>query len=114
VNYGETLEATAVREGVEETSLDIELVRQFHTHSAPARDPRGHTISPVFGARSRGAPRACTDARGLSAFRRETVPAALAFDHAPILADYYRRRCGGRGKLRARGGARATGEAARW
>ena len=92
MNCGETLEAAAVREGVEETSLDIELVRQFHTYSGPARDPRGHTISPVFVARSRGTPRVRTDARELSAFRRETVPAALAFDHAPILADYYRRR----------------------
>jgi ADP-ribose pyrophosphatase YjhB (NUDIX family) len=43
VDYGESLEAAAVREAKEETGLDVELLRQFHTYSEPGRDPRGHT-----------------------------------------------------------------------
>ncbi|MBI2878741.1 MAG: NUDIX hydrolase, partial [Candidatus Rokubacteria bacterium] len=42
VEYGESLERAAVREAREETSLEVELVRQLHTYSAPGRDPRGH------------------------------------------------------------------------
>lgn len=92
VEYGETLEAAAVREAYEETSLEIELVRQFHTYSDPARDPRGHTIATVFIARGRGTPRARDDARGIGTFRRDSLPAPLAFDHAQILDDYYAQR----------------------
>jgi 8-oxo-dGTP diphosphatase len=89
VEYGETLEAAAVREAREETSLAVELVRQFHTDSDPGRDPRGHTVSTVFVARGRGVPRARDDAREIGTFRRETLPSPLAFDHARILDDYF-------------------------
>lgn len=89
VDYGEMLEAAAVREAREETSLEVDLVRQLHTYSDPARDPRGHTISTVFVARGRGAPRARDDAREIRTFRRETLPRPLAFDHRRILEDYF-------------------------
>jgi ADP-ribose pyrophosphatase YjhB (NUDIX family) len=92
VEFGETLEAAAVREAREETGLAIELSRQFHTYSDPARDPRGHTISTVFIARGSGTPRAGSDAREIGTFRRETLPQPLVFDHAQILDDYDRRR----------------------
>ncbi|OQX11001.1 MAG: NUDIX hydrolase, partial [Desulfobacteraceae bacterium IS3] len=48
VDYGESLETAAVREAKEETSLDVTLEEQFHTYSAPDRDPRQHTVSTVF------------------------------------------------------------------
>ena len=89
VEYGETLEAAAVREAREETSLEVELTRQFHTYSDPARDPRGHTISTVFIGRARGTPRARDDAREIGTFRRESLPEPLAFDHGRILDDYF-------------------------
>ena len=47
VEYGETLESSAVREAKEETSLDIKLKEQFHTYSEPDRDPRHHTVTTV-------------------------------------------------------------------
>jgi ADP-ribose pyrophosphatase YjhB (NUDIX family) len=88
VEYGESLEEAAVREAKEETSLDIELVSQFHTYSAPGRDPRFHTISTVYIARAEGRPRAQDDAREIGVFFLEERPRPLAFDHDQILADY--------------------------
>ena len=52
VDYGETLEAAAIREAREETSLDVELIGQLGTYSDPSRDPRFHTVSTVFLARA--------------------------------------------------------------
>jgi ADP-ribose pyrophosphatase YjhB (NUDIX family) len=92
VDYGETLEAAAVREAKEETSLDVTLVRQFHTYSDPARDPRGHTIATVFIARADGTPEVRDDAAEIGIFTRERLPTPLAFDHAKILDDYFNRR----------------------
>ena len=92
VDYGESLESAAVREAREETGLDVELVRQFHTYSDPDRDPRHHTITTVFIARSEGKPSAGDDARAAGTFRRENLPEQIAFDHRQILHDYFTRR----------------------
>jgi 8-oxo-dGTP diphosphatase len=88
VEYGESLEAAAVREAKEETGLDIELIRQLHTYSDPGRDPRGHTVSTVFIARARGTPRAGDDAGDVQTVSLTGIPFPLAFDHERILADY--------------------------
>jgi len=89
VNYGESLEESAVREAKEETSLDIELVRQFHTYSDPRRDPRGHTLATVFIAKAAGVPTARDDAKAVGVFAREEIRFPLAFDHSKILEDYF-------------------------
>jgi 8-oxo-dGTP diphosphatase len=91
VDYGESLEEAAVREAKEETSLDIELVSQFHTYSNPGRDPRFHTISTVFIARAAGRPKAQDDAEEIGIFNAESMPHPLAFDHEQILDDYFHR-----------------------
>lgn len=92
VDYGETLEEAAVREAREETSLRVELKRQMHTYSDPARDQRLHTISTVFVAIGFGELKAQDDAAGAAVFTRETLPGDIAFDHREILEDYYSRR----------------------
>lgn len=89
VDYGETLEDAARREAREETSLDVELVRQFHAYSDPARDPRKHTISMVFIARAAGTPQARDDAKEARVFGRAAIPDVMAFDHRKILDDYF-------------------------
>ena len=89
VGYGESLETAAVREAKEETSLDVDLIEQFHTYSNPTRDPRQHTISTVFVARAGGVPRAASDARDIGVFTGQSLPEPLAFDHAGILRDYF-------------------------
>ncbi len=90
VEYGESLEEAARREAKEETSLEVELIRQFHTYSAPDRDPRFHTISTVFIAKASGQPRAKDDARAIGIFTPEEITFPLAFDHGKILEDYFR------------------------
>jgi len=88
VEYGETLEAAAVREAKEETGLTVKLLGQFHSYSDPDRDPRQHTITTVFVACAGGTPRAASDARSLNIFSPDALPSPLAFDHARILQDY--------------------------
>jgi ADP-ribose pyrophosphatase YjhB (NUDIX family) len=80
VDYGETLEAAAVREAREETSLDVELVGQLGAYSDPSRDPRFHTISTVFLARASGVPRGADDARSAIVVDPRDRSLPLAFD----------------------------------
>jgi ADP-ribose pyrophosphatase YjhB (NUDIX family) len=90
VDYGESLEAAACREAVEETSLEIDLIEQFHTYSGPDRDPRHHTVTTVFIARAEGLPRAKDDAKAARCFAAQRLPQTIAFDHRQIVADYCR------------------------
>ncbi len=88
VDWGETLEQAAVREAKEETGLDVRLVRQLHTYSDPARDPRHHTISTVFVATAKGTPEGADDAAEAQVFDLHELPSPIVFDHAQILEDW--------------------------
>lgn len=88
VDYGETLEAAAIRESQEETALEVRNLRLLGCYSDPKRDTRCHTISTVFVAQADGTPQAGDDAAGLGVFPIDALPAPLCFDHAKILADY--------------------------
>jgi 8-oxo-dGTP diphosphatase len=90
VDYGETLEQTAVRETQEETSLAIHNLRLLGCYSDPQRDPRQHTISTVYVARGEGTPRADDDAADLRVFPLSSLPTPLCFDHQKIIDDYGR------------------------
>ena len=92
VDYGETLEAAAVREAKEETCLDVNLVRQFHTYSDPDRDPRHHTVTTMFIATATGTPKAADDAKEIGIFTRDNLPEDIAFDHRQVLEDYFIKR----------------------
>jgi len=86
------VEGAAIREAREETGLDVDLERQFHTYSAPHRDPRGHAVSVVFIGSACGAPQGGDDAAEARVFSLSDLPADMAFDHRAILNDYLSRR----------------------
>jgi ADP-ribose pyrophosphatase YjhB (NUDIX family) len=89
VDYGESLEAAAAREALEETGLRVHHLKQMHTYSKPGRDPRFHTVTTVFVAAAQGTPQAASDAREAGVFdARSCMRLHLAFDHREILADY--------------------------
>lgn len=89
VDYGESLENAVRREMKEETGLDLEDLKQFHTYSEPGRDPRFHTIATVFIAKAKGKPQAGDDAAGAKVFNlNEINKLDFAFDHAKIIQDY--------------------------
>ncbi len=85
---GETCEAAAVREALEETGLEVTLEDLFYVYSDPRRDPRKHTISTVFTARASGEPVGMDDAEEARIFALDDLPLDLAFDHGEILRDY--------------------------
>jgi 8-oxo-dGTP diphosphatase len=89
VDFGETVEMTAIREAKEETNLDITLDRQFHVYSDPTRDPRGtHSITLVIIADGKGELKAGDDAKDAKVFSLDKPLPKLAFDHTQILTDY--------------------------
>jgi len=89
VDYGESLEQAAIREALEETSLHVNLSRQFHSYSDPSRDPRQHTITTVYIASATGTPKAADDAINLDIFQENDLPKTIVFDHALIIQDYF-------------------------
>ena len=90
VDIGETVEQAAIREALEETSLDVELRALLGVYSRPDRDPRGQAVTVVYVGRGRGTPRARDDAKAIGLFAPTNPPTPLAFDHAEILDDYLR------------------------
>ena len=99
VDYGETVEYAAVREALEETSLDVRLRELLGVYSDPARDSRRHTVSAVFIATTDfpDALRGGDDAAKAVFFPMRDLPAQLAFDHARILEDFKQRHAEGYG-----------------
>ena len=90
IDYGESAEAAAIREALEETSLVVELVAQFAVYSDPSRDLRQHTMSVVFVARAvAGEPRAEDDAAEIAHFSEADLPDTICFDHRQILNDFF-------------------------
>jgi 8-oxo-dGTP diphosphatase len=92
VEYGETVEETAVREVLEETGVHITLEAILGVYSDPGRDPRGHNITTVFIARPvAGEPVGGDDAAEASWVDMKSLEAEmLAFDHSRIVEDLKR------------------------
>ncbi len=93
LDYGESLEETAVREAKEETNLSLVKLRQFHTYSKPGRDPRFDTVSTVFIAQGKGTARSGDDAKALKIVPfNNLLNLQYAFDHKEIIADYLKQK----------------------
>jgi len=92
VEIGETVEAAALRELMEETGLAGKIVRLIGIYSDPKRDPRGHTVSAAFLVRVRSTkPVAGDDAAGAE-FVEDWRDRKLAFDHDKIVSDALKQR----------------------
>ena len=90
IDAGEKAQDAAVREALEETGLRVTLTDLLGVYSDPARDPRRHTISTVYIGIAEGTPSGGDDAAEARLFSERDLPSPLAFDHAQILADYFR------------------------
>jgi 8-oxo-dGTP diphosphatase len=93
VEIGETVEAACRREVLEETGVAVRELRLVGVYSDPKRDPRGHTVSVAYATLVQEAisPRAGSDAAAAE-WVLDWRNAALAFDHAVIVADAERLR----------------------
>ncbi len=87
VDYGETTEAAARRELLEETGVTPKSLQLIGVYSKPLRDPRGHTVSVAYlMSVDEAQPQAADDAAAAE-FIPEWQGLELAFDHAQIVAD---------------------------
>ena len=97
VDVGERVEDALVREMKEETNLDVQISHLLGVYSDPKRDPRFHTASVVFIAKSQGQPQGGDDAKEAKLYTLEEIPMnQLVFDHSAILKEYLSQRLNGR------------------
>ncbi len=89
VEYGESVETSAIREAKEETSIDVELLDLVNVYSKADRDPRGHTVTVVYTAKGNmNNKKADSDACEIGIFSSKDLDnIELAFDHAKIIND---------------------------
>lgn len=88
VEYGEQVKASAKREMLEETGLEVKTEKLIGVYDTPGRDPRGHTVSVVFlckvvGGRLRGS----REGKELKWFGKGELPKKIGFDHKLVLKD---------------------------
>jgi 8-oxo-dGTP diphosphatase len=86
VDVGERCEDACRREAREETGLEVEIVELVGVFSDPDRDPRGHTVSPVYLCRVVGGTIAGGDDAAEARWFADLTGVELAFDHAAVLA----------------------------
>ena len=98
VEYDETLEEAAMREGCEELGAKkVTLLSQFHAYGDPTRDPRRNVTVAYIAQVDRVAPDMASlreeGIEDVKAYPIEKLP-PLVFDHGEIVADYlaFRRR----------------------
>lgn len=90
VNEGELLEERAIIEAKEETSLDVELKELLGIYSDSKRDPRLHTVTPVFIAKPVwGHVKGGDDAADAFWININEIKShEFVFDHKKVLLDY--------------------------
>lgn len=86
VDYEERTEDAIIREMMEETGISCDIDRMISVASDPDRDPRGHTISIIYGlhADDPDSGIAGDDASDIGWFPLNDLP-EMAFDHREIL-----------------------------
>lgn len=87
VDPGETTEAAARRELLEETGLQARDLQLVGVYSKPGRDPRGWTISIAYLMTAGDAAPVAGDDAAAAEFRSDWRELTLAFDHNEIVRD---------------------------
>lgn len=90
IEWGETVEAAAIREAKEETGLDIELEELLGVYSDPKRDPRAHIFTITFiGKPIGGKLRTSEEHMEIGWYKISELDfSKLASDHSKILQDF--------------------------
>jgi len=88
IEMDETLEQSAYRELAEETAITEVSLQELKTYGDPGRDPRGRTISVVFGGylKTQQQAQAGDDAAQAKWYFVDELP-SLAFDHQRIIQE---------------------------
>ena len=88
VDENEDLEAAALRELEEETTIKLEKLSQLGAYGKPFRDPRSHVVSVAYftNVDKNTVAKAADDAKEAQWFAITNLP-ELAFDHAEIIKD---------------------------
>jgi len=87
VDIGETVEAAAKRELMEETHVEAANLTLVGVYSKPDRDPRGHSCSVAFLVRTRGVEATAGDDAEAVAWIKDFDGIEIAFDHRDIITD---------------------------
>jgi len=95
VDIGESVEVAVRREMMEEINTELLDLKQFGVYSNPKRDPRFHTVSVIFTARSKSEPFAGDDAKNVKLcseadIKELSINKQICFDHSDILKDYFK------------------------
>lgn len=90
IDMNESVETAAIREMKEETNLDIELIGILGVYSKPDRDPRFHTMSTTFVAKTHKPEelKAGDDAKKAQFYSLNKLPKPLCFDHQKMIDDF--------------------------
>ncbi|MFX1257460.1 MAG: NUDIX domain-containing protein [Promethearchaeota archaeon] len=91
IEIGETVEEGCLRETLEETNINVKIVKMIGVYSNPNRDPRGHVVSIAYLCEpltKNEKPKAQDDAAALEIVPLSNVSSLkLAFDHMEIIKD---------------------------
>ena len=89
VDIGETVEKACVREALEETSVNVKIIKLIGVFSDPKRDPRGHIVTIAYLCEpltESEQPKAQDDAIALEIVPLSKISSLkLAFDHKEIV-----------------------------
>ncbi|HVZ03326.1 NUDIX hydrolase [Hyphomicrobium sp.] len=90
VEIGETVEDACRREIREETAINLGPLSLIGVYSDPSRDPRGHSCSVAFAARTTTTTCTAGDDAAEANWFTDYKDLVLAFDHRKILDDAQR------------------------
>lgn len=88
VEIGEDVQEACIREAMEETGIEVKILKMLGVYSGKDRDPEKHAVSIAFLCKPmRGEPRASKEATEMGFFDLKKLPEKIGFDHRDIIKD---------------------------